>query len=243
MRLSQHTIAKLLITTNPALLNTSQCMGSIQPLIMLVRDHDSSDLQKFEALLSLTNLVSFNDNTKQHVVAERGISILSYAMFSNHEMVRRAATEAMSNLVPNPDMILHLREHEKLKVWITFASDFEEHFECARAALGCLAMVTQDPQIAAELSKASNAESMIKSVLECGNLELMHRMLIIVLNLMEHGGKSKELIFSTGTVAFCEAYTQTYKNGGETQDLELSQSDEEMMKITVDLAKEVVLAS
>ncbi len=87
VRLSQHTIAKLLVTTNPALLSTSQCMGSIKPLIMLVHDHDSSDLQKFEALLSLTNLASFNDNTKQRIVAERGITYLSFAMFSIHEMV------------------------------------------------------------------------------------------------------------------------------------------------------------
>lgn len=210
---------------------------------MLVRDHDSSDLQKFEALLSLTNLASFNDSTKQRIVAERGIPILSYAMFSSHEMVQRAATEVMSNLVPNPDMILHLRDPKNLKLWIALGSDFDQDFECARAALGCLAMVTQDPEIALVLSKASNAELMIKSVLECGNLELMYRVLVLILNLMEHGGDSKQLIFSTGTVAFCEAYVQTYKNGGDKHDLDLSQSDAEMMKITVDLAKEIVKVS
>jgi len=243
MRLAQHTIAKILVTTNPALLNTSQCMGSIQPLIILVRDNDSSDLQTFEALLSLTNLASFNDSTKQHIVAEKGISVLSYAMVSNHELVRKAATEAMSNLIPHPDMIEHLRDHEKLKVWIAFSSDFEDHLECARAALGCLAMVTQDPLIATEFSKASNAETMLKSVLECGNLELMHRVLVIVLNLLENGGKCKELVISTGTVAFCEAYVQTYQTGDKSNELELSQSDLKLMEVTVSIAKEVVLAS
>jgi len=217
-------------------------MGSIQPLLMLVRDDESSDLQKFEALLSITNLASFNQNTQQHIVAEKGIPALSYAMFSNHEMVRRAATEAMSNLIPHPKMIEHLRDHEKLKVWVAFASDFEDNFECARAALGCLAMVTQDQLVADALLQTGNTEPMIKAVLESGNLELMHRVLVVVINLMEHGGRCKDMVVSSGTAAFCEAYVNSYQNGQERADLEFSEADIKSMVVTIDLAKEVVLA-
>ena len=216
-------------------------MGSIQPLLTLVRDHESSDLQKFEALMSITNLASFNLNTKEHIIAENGIPILSYAMFSNHEMVRRAATEVLSNLIPHPKMIEHLRDHEKLKIWVAFASDFEDNFECARAALGCLAMVTQDHLIADALLLLENTKSMIKAVLESGSLELMHRILVTTINLIEHGGKCKDLVASTGTVAFCEAYVQTYQNGQKMGGLEFSEEDLKSMKITIELAKEVVL--
>eukprot|EP00558_Chaetoceros_sp_UNC1202_P004396 CAMPEP_0197250294 /NCGR_PEP_ID=MMETSP1429-20130617/52111_1 /TAXON_ID=49237 /ORGANISM="Chaetoceros sp., Strain UNC1202" /LENGTH=313 /DNA_ID=CAMNT_0042712083 /DNA_START=42 /DNA_END=983 /DNA_ORIENTATION=- len=243
MQYAEHTISKILVTTNPSLLTTSQCMGSIQPLIKLVKDNESSDLQKFEALLSLTNLASYNDSTKQHMVSEKGIRVLSVAMFSGHELVRRAATEAMSNLVPHPDMIDYLRKKDNLKVWVAFAADYEDNFECARAALGCLAMVTQDPEIASTFIKQGNlSEKLLKSVLELGNLELMHRALILTLNLIEHGGKCKELVMTTGTLAFCEAYATTYQNGGKSMDLEFSEADQKLMGITVSLSQDIVQA-
>ncbi len=59
---------------------------------------------------------------------------------------------------------------------------------------------------ALELAKASRNKGMIKEILECGNLELMHRVLVIFFNLIENGDECKELILSSGTVAFCEAY-------------------------------------
>jgi protein unc-45 len=90
LRQARHCIAKLLVTTNPNLLTSSQQMGSIKPLIQLIRDNDSTDFQQFEALLAITNLASAGDETKEHIVAEKGISTLSYAMFSDHKMVRRA---------------------------------------------------------------------------------------------------------------------------------------------------------
>lgn len=242
VRLAQHTIAKLLVTTNPSLLRTTQCIGSIQPLLMLIKDHDSSDLQKFEALLSVTNLASFNESTKDHIVGENGISTLSYAMFSNHEMVRRAATEAMSNLIPHPKMFEHLSNNDNLKVWVAFASDYENNFECARAALGCLAMVTQDSTVANELAMISSSRSMIRNILECGRLELMHRMLVLLLNLLEHGGKCRDLTVATGTMLFCEAYVNSYQNK-KYSDLGFSKDDAKLMEITIDLAREIISAS
>merc|ERR1712157_5775 len=64
VRSIRHCMAKLLVTINPGLLTSAQSMGSIKPLIKLVREIGSSDLQKFEALLSLTNLCSLGENTK-----------------------------------------------------------------------------------------------------------------------------------------------------------------------------------
>eukprot|EP00557_Chaetoceros_sp_GSL56_P002905 CAMPEP_0176503760 /NCGR_PEP_ID=MMETSP0200_2-20121128/15547_1 /TAXON_ID=947934 /ORGANISM="Chaetoceros sp., Strain GSL56" /LENGTH=1176 /DNA_ID=CAMNT_0017903097 /DNA_START=57 /DNA_END=3587 /DNA_ORIENTATION=- len=242
VRLAQHTIAKLLVTTNPSSLRTTQCIGSILPLLMLVKDYESSDLQKFEALLSITNLASFNESTKDHIVGENGISILSYAMFSNHEMVRRAATEAMSNLIPHPKIFEHLRNQDKLKVWVAFASDYENNFECARAALGCLAMATQDSIVANELAMINSTRSMVMNILECGRLELMHRMLVLLLNLQQHGESCKDLIDTSGAVLFCEGYVSSYQNE-KYLDLGFSKNDTKLMEITINLAKEIISAS
>jgi hypothetical protein len=240
--MAEHTIAKLLVTMNPSMLTTPQRMGSIKSLMELVKDNESTDLQQFEALLSLTNLGGFDDELKNRIVAERGISVLSYAMFSSHEMVRRAATEAMSNLVPHPDVLEHFRQPDKLKLWVAFSSDFEENFECSRAALGCLAMISQDSEIALQLAIANHTPDMMKEVLECGNLELMHRLLVILLNLVAQGGKCKETVISTGSLAFCGAYVQSYHDGGRSKGVAFGPEDQGLFKVTLDLAKEVVNA-
>eukprot|EP00984_Skeletonema_dohrnii_P002441 scaffold842_cov101-Skeletonema_dohrnii-CCMP3373.AAC.3 len=86
LRQARSCIAKLLVTTNPSILTVSQRSGSIGPLLKLVKDNDATDLMHFEALLSLTNLAGFSDETKSRVVAQKGIPTLSYAMFSEHEM-------------------------------------------------------------------------------------------------------------------------------------------------------------
>mmetsp|Transcript_664 Transcript_664/g.819 ORF Transcript_664/g.819 Transcript_664/m.819 type:complete len:94 (-) Transcript_664:110-391(-) len=88
------------------------------------------------------------------------------------------------------------------------------------------------------------SKGLIKDVLESGNLELMHRLLIIVLNLMEHGGACLDFTIETGTVAFCEVYAQSFQNGSSKScELNFSPADKKLMDISVALAKEVVSAS
>lgn len=236
IRYAQHVISKLLVTTNPALLSTSQKMGSVQPLMQLIKDNDASDLQRFEALLSLTNLAGYDEEAKNRIVSEKGISVLSYAMFSDHELVRRAATEAMSNLVPHPDAISYLRKPDRLKVFVAFASDYDVNYECARAASGCLAMITGDQEIAREFCKLSNSRVMVESVLSSGKLELMHRILVVLLNLIE---SEQQWIVSSGSLSFCEAYLQNYHNE-KLKCLGFSTAEVELMKITISVAQEIV---
>jgi len=238
---SRHCIAKLLVTTNPGLLTPVQRIGAIHPLIELVRNHHSSDLAIFEALLSICNIASVDDETKSRIVSEKGISTLSYAMYSDHMDVRRAATEAMSNLVPHPDVMTYLGDPEKLKLWLAFASDFDENYECARAAAGCLANATADPKITNELAKLTHFKEKIRSLLECGHLELMHRLLVILLNMLAHGGKCRTAVEETGTMSFCKAYLESYGGGYSKKDeLDFSPSDQKLMEVTLDLSKEIV---
>ncbi|KAL7482552.1 hypothetical protein ACHAW6_008230, partial [Cyclotella cf. meneghiniana] len=46
----------------------------------------SAGLNAFEALLSLTNLAGFDNETKNRIIASSGIPIISYAIFPDHEM-------------------------------------------------------------------------------------------------------------------------------------------------------------
>ncbi len=107
-RESSHAIAKALVTTNPSLLSEHVRLGAITPLLLLCRDVDATNLQQFEALLALTNLTSCGAREQEHLVAEKGVSSVHYLMFSDHAMVRRAATEVLCNM-PLHDAVLKVR--------------------------------------------------------------------------------------------------------------------------------------
>ena len=243
IRHSRHCIAKLLVTTNPTLLTSAQRLGSIRPLIQLIRDIKAKDLQVFEALLAVTNIASSGEDAQNRIVSEKGIGSLHFAMFSDHEMVRRAATEAMCNLVPHKAMMDHLCEADHLKLWLAFASEYEEDYECARAAAGCLAMATQDEAVAVELVVLEKFREHMTSLLECGRLEIMYRAMAIVLNLVVHGGETKKKAVSEGLVEFCRAYADSYHDNKSAHDLGFSKEEKALLPVTVDLAKKIVSTS
>lgn len=240
LRQCRSCVAKLLITTNPSILTVSQRSGSIGPLIKLVKDNDALDLMHFEALLSLTNLAGFGEETKNRVAAQKGIPVISYAMFSDHEMVRQAATEALCNMVGHPDMMEHLHKEENLKVWVAFASDYEENFLCARAAIGGLAMAIPDPEVAKALIKIHTFQHTVRSLMECGQLELMHRVLVLITGLIEHGGACRDAVVATGAGAFCEAYVASYHDGKKMKEFNFNPAEQGTFAAILSLAKEVV---
>lgn len=234
-------VAKLLVTTNPGVLTVSQRTGSVGPLLKLVKDSDAMDLHHFEALMALTNLAGFDDETKTRVVAQPGIPILSYAMFSDHEMVRQAATEAMCNMVPHPEFMNYLTKDENIRVWVAFSMDYEANFGCARAAIGLLAMAVPDPEVANSLVKTHKFDEMIRSLLECGQLPLMHRLLALIVGLIEHGGKCREAVVTSGAGPFCKAYLTSFSDEKKTMDdFTFSAEDRGSLSATLSLAKEIV---
>ena len=239
----RHCMAKLLVTTNPSLLTSAQSMGAIKPLIQLVRQVDSNDLQKFEALLSLTNLASMGDNTKNKIVAEKGLSSMKYSMFSDHPLVKRASAECLSNLVGNEEFMKMLQDVEELRLWLALAADYEDNYECARAAAGCLAMATGDPAVAKALIQIPNFKERMDSCLESGSFEIIHRTLVVILNLVELGGELKEAAVTNGLVAFCTAYVDSYHDGSKIKELELEPEHLQAFNATVGVAKQVVKAA
>merc|ERR1712127_788568 len=243
IRSIRHCMAKLLVTINPSLLTSAQSMGAIKPLLQLVREIDSNDLQKFEALLSLTNLVSMGDNTKNKIASEKGIPCLKYAMFSDHPLVKKAATECLCNMVGNEQFLKMLQDVDELRLWLALASDFEDNYECARAAAGCLAMATMYPEIANTLVQISNFKERMDTCLGSGSVEIIHRMFVVVLNLVEHGGETKINAIDSGLVAFCDAYIESYHDGKKIKELGLEDHELPAFNTTVEIAKEIAKAA
>jgi hypothetical protein len=190
--------------------------------------------------MSITNLAGFDDEIKNRIVAHDGIPILSYSMFSDHEMVRQAATEAMSNMVPHPEFMKYLTKDENIRLWIAFSMDYEENYGCARAAIGGLAMAVCDPEVASALVKSQSFRAMLRSLLECGQLQLMHRLLVLTVGLIEHGGNSRDAVVTSGVGPFCEAYLATYIDEKKTMDdFKFSPEDRASLTATLSLSKEV----
>ncbi|ORY53083.1 hypothetical protein BCR33DRAFT_186422 [Rhizoclosmatium globosum] len=83
---------------SPRLSTNLPCSRPIRPLIHLL-DNDSSTLQQFEGLMALTNLASFDETVRSRIVAAKGVKAMEYLQFSENTMVRRAATEALCNMM------------------------------------------------------------------------------------------------------------------------------------------------
>ncbi|KAF0699296.1 Aste57867_10138 [Aphanomyces stellatus] len=183
---AQQAIAKILITTNPNLIPSAQLLSAVQPLRTLCK-HDSALLQ-FEALMALTNIASVSLETKARVLADQGLSAIQYLQFSDHTLVRRAATECLTNLLPHDDVLDKVFcQPDKMRLWIAFSSldEAAEDFETARAASGALAMVTQYPAVL-KIFLAQNPFPTIEAVLaQSTSNELVHRHLFAMQNCLD----------------------------------------------------------
>ncbi len=154
--------------------------------------------------------------------------------------MRAAATESLCNTVPHPEFMEYLTKEENLRVWVTFSMEYEANLTCARAAIGCLAMAVPDSTFAGALVKCSNFNELIGTLMECGQLELMHRVLALVAGLIEHGGECRDAVVATGAGPFCEAYLTSYSNEKKTmEDFNFSPVEHGSLATTLSLAKEV----
>ena len=171
--------------THTVYMPPSQCMGSIPPLLHLVQEHTSTNLQQFEGLLSLTNLGGANAATKSHIIASKGVKIISYQVYSEHELVRRAAVECVANLLPHEKTCEYFTVANNFKIWSAYARDYEAQFETSRAAAGGLAMAVSDWDVKLTvLELLEEGTEWVLDLIESANLELMHRGVVFVKNLM-----------------------------------------------------------
>lgn len=176
-------LAKIAITSDPRLSFPGQrSLEVIRPLVQLLKSEQG--LQQFEGLMALTNLASTTDDIRQHIISEGAIPLMESLMFEEHDLIRRAATEVLCNMIQMPEV--HERflsdDIERVKLWTLFSG--EEDFELARAAAGGLAQLTHDPRICTKVMEVKSASSILKELLASEKEELQHRAAYVVANLM-----------------------------------------------------------
>jgi len=214
-----HAIAKTLVTTNPTILSEHVRLGTIRPLLFIAKDIDSSNLIQFESLLAITNIVSCGLSEQEKFVNEKGITHVHYLMFSDHVMVRRAATEVFCNMSANDDFLALLRVPDKVRLWLALCEDYgvddeednnnnqsynyaDEAYKTCRASAGTLACACGDDKVAFAVMQ-ENIGNTITKLLDSGKLELIHRALVIIIELIESGGKDLAVHMASCNVIEC----------------------------------------
>ena len=94
--------------------------------------------------MALTNLAGTADDVRQCIIKEQGVRLMESLMFEEQELIRRASTKALCNMIQVSEV--HERflndDIERVKLWTLFSG--EEDFELAHAASGAWASPT-DP--------------------------------------------------------------------------------------------------
>ncbi|KAF8986178.1 hypothetical protein BGZ46_008522 [Entomortierella lignicola] len=163
-------LAKLSITLDPRLTFKNQRIPElVKPLIWLL---DSTDqLCQFESLMALTNLGSMGDvQVLGLIVQEGGVEKMESLQFSEHILVRRAATEALCNMIFfEPVFELYSDpKKSKNKIHLMLALCDADDFMTRRAASGALAVLSTSLDVCNVIVAQERGLEILKSLIAIG---------------------------------------------------------------------------
>jgi hypothetical protein len=116
-------LARIFITTNPALIPRNYTHDSVTPLLRLARD-SSTSLGQFEAGMALTNIGSTGPEAREVMIRRGALGALEFLQFASHVMVRRCGTEALANLATS-ERGVRLITRSRLALWLAFARSYQ----------------------------------------------------------------------------------------------------------------------
>ncbi|KAJ3045939.1 Protein unc-45 A [Rhizophlyctis rosea] len=200
--LSSHAIAKIAITVDPNLaFKGERATELVRPLITLL--NGESELRQFEGLMALTNLASMDEEVRGRIVAGGGVKAMEYLQFSDNEMVRRAATEGLCNMMFEPSVFQSYAESPigggRLRMMVALC-DSEDPLT-RRAASGALAVLSASPNACRLIMEESRGLEMVVQLLREADQELVHRGVECVKNLVGVSADFGRRLESAGVVA------------------------------------------
>ncbi|XP_054162334.1 protein unc-45 homolog B-like, partial [Oppia nitens] len=201
-------LARIGITINPEVAFPGQrCCEVVRPLIHILHP-DCSALMNFEALMALTNLAQVSPSVRSRIIKDSGFARIESYMYEDHELLKRSATQCLTNLIVSEDMVkMYEGDNDRVKYLVILAMD--DDIETAKAASGALAMLTS-------VSKKSCQKIFEpKCWLECliqlvsnKDTELQHRGVCIIYNLIDAGEDIAEKIIETQIFEILVAITR-----------------------------------
>ncbi|KAF9584142.1 hypothetical protein BGW38_007435, partial [Lunasporangiospora selenospora] len=163
-------LAKLTITLDPRLTFKNQRIPElVRPLIWLL---DSSDqLCQFESLMALTNLGSMGDVQVLVLALQDGaIEKMENLQFSENTLVRRAATEALCNMIFFEPVFERYSDPKKSKskIHLMLALSDTDDFMTRRAASGALAVLSTSDEVCKMIMEQERGLEILRSLIALG---------------------------------------------------------------------------
>ncbi|EEU42451.1 uncharacterized protein NECHADRAFT_39957 [Fusarium vanettenii 77-13-4] len=203
-RLAAQALARILISTNPALVfggnRSNPLSAAIRPLVSIVPPDPAAEtrdlLPSFEALMALTNLASMDDeDTRRSIIATAWFQI-EEQMLSSNALVSKAAVELVCNLVQAPEAIaLYAEETAKARnrLHILLALADAEDAGTRSAAGGALASLTSFEGVIRGIINRERGVKVVLSMCVDDDENIRHRGVFVILNLVTAEGEVGEL--------------------------------------------------
>ena len=201
-------LAKIGITNDPRLAFPGQrSLEVIRPLVQLLKSERG--LQQFEGLMALTNLAGMAEDVRKRIYREGAVPLMESLMFEEHELIRRAATEALCNMlsVDEVHQRFHADDVERVKLWTLFSGEEDE--KLALAASGGLAQLTHDPKLCEKVMEVKSSFEILKELLGHPNPDLQYRGVYVLTNLVMASSTIAQKIVESDFLEIFMALAQT----------------------------------
>lgn len=178
-------LARLGITINPEVAFPGQrIMEVVRPFINLLNP-ECSALENFEALMALCNLAGVNDAVRKRILKEGGFQKIESYMYEDHEMLTRAATQVINNLVMCEDTIKYFEQENDRVKYLVILCQYED-LDTSIAASGALAMLTSaSVKCCFKIFDSKDWLETLRYLLANPNGDLQHRGVVIARNMMK----------------------------------------------------------
>lgn len=152
-------LAKLAITAAPVQVfgpNVGMMYDAIRPFSILLQHSTSNLLQRFEAIMALTNLASHGPETASRIADADGLmDKVELLLLEEHTLVRRASVELICNLIAGSDAVFERYSGETSssasKIHVLLALSDVDDLPTRLASSGALATLTASPSACAAL--------------------------------------------------------------------------------------------
>lgn len=190
-------LARIAITMNPEVAFPGQrMMEVIRPLISLLHP-DRSALENFEALMALCNIAQTSETSRLRIIKEGGIPAIDNYVYEEHDMLRRAATQCLTNLTMSPDVVkIYEGKNDRLKYMMMLSS--EEDLDTSMAAAGALAILTSESKkCCKKIFELESWLEKLQNLLANPNRDIQYRGVCVVRNIIACSKEVAEKVIET----------------------------------------------
>lgn len=208
-------LARIGITMNPEVAFPGQrCIEVIRPLISLLHP-ECPALMNFEALLALCNLASIGEKVRDHIFTEKGVSKIESYMYEDHVMLRRAATQCITNLAMSPTLLKQYEgDNDKFKFVFLLCAD--EDIETSKAAAGAVAILTANSEKCCnKIFKTKDWLEIFRQILAHPDSDVQLRAVAIVQNIVISNKDNAEELLSSQVMEILMALSMIHEDGKE----------------------------